>query len=85
MSKCNSIESADLTYYQRNRGVILNRANNYYENDKEKLKEQARDKCRNLSEEEKYKNREYGRNRYCNMSEEKKQRLKEYQKNIAKQ
>ena len=85
MSKCNSIESADLTYYQRNRGVILNRANNYYENDKEKLKEQARDKCRNLSEEEKYKKREYGRNRYCNMSEEKKQRLKEYQKNIAKQ
>ena len=27
-------ESADLTYYQRNRDVILNRAKNYYENDK---------------------------------------------------
>ena len=28
-------ESADLTYYQRNRDVILNRAKDYYENDKE--------------------------------------------------
>ena len=34
---------ADLTYYQRNRDVILNRAIYYYENDKEKLKRQARD------------------------------------------
>ena len=37
-------ESADLTYYQRNRDVILNRAKDYYENDKERLGEQARDK-----------------------------------------
>ena len=48
-------ESADLTYYQRNRDVILNRAKDYYENDKERLREQARDKYRNLSEEEKIK------------------------------
>ena len=61
--------------------VILNRAKDYYENDKERLREQARDKYRNLSEEEKNKKREYGKNRYHNMSEEKKQRLKEYQKN----
>ena len=81
MSECNSIECADLTCYQRNWGVILNRVKNYYENDKERLKEQERDKYRNLSEEEKNKKRDYGRNRYCNMSEEKKQRLKEYQKN----
>ena len=40
-----------LTYYPRNRDVILNRANDYYENDKERLREQARDKYRNLSEE----------------------------------
>ena len=40
-----------LTYHQRNRDVILNRAKDYYENDKEKLREQARDKYRNLSEE----------------------------------
>ena len=60
--------------------MILNRAKDYYENDKERLREQTRDKYRNLSEEEKNK-REYGKNRYRNMSQEKKQRLKEYQKN----
>ena len=48
-------ESAYLTYYQRNRDVILNRAKDYYENDKERLRGQARDKYRNLSEEEKIK------------------------------
>ena len=47
----------DLTYYQKNREVILNRAKDYYENDKERLKRQARDKYRNLSEEEKNKKR----------------------------
>ena len=31
-------ESADLTYYQINRDVILNRAKDYYENDKERLR-----------------------------------------------
>ena len=46
-------ESADLTYYHRNRDVILNRAKDYYQIDKERLKEQARDEYRNLCEEEK--------------------------------
>ena len=46
-------ECVDLIYYQRNWDVILNRAKDYYENDKERLREQARDKYRNLSEEEK--------------------------------
>ena len=71
---------SDLTYYQKNQYVILNRAKVYYENDKEKLREQATDKYRNLSEEDKNKKREYGKNRYHNMPEEKKQRLNEYQK-----
>ena len=31
-------------YYQKNREVILNRTKDYYENDKERLREQARDK-----------------------------------------
>ena len=74
-------ESTDLTYYQRNRNVILNRAKDYYENDKDRLREQAKNKYRNLSKGEKNEKREYGKNRYRNMSEEKKQRLKEYQKN----
>ena len=59
--------------------MILNSAKDYYKNDKERLREQTRDKYRNLSEEDKNKKREYGRNRYRNMSEEKKQKLKEYQ------
>ena len=72
------------TYYQKNRDVILNRAKDYYENDKKRLREQARDKYRSLSEEDKSKKRQYGRNRYHNMSEEKKQKLKEYQKIIVR-
>ena len=51
--------------------MILNRAKDYYENDKERLREQARDKYRNLSEEEKNKKREYGKNRYHKMPEKK--------------
>ena len=77
-------ECADLTYYQRNQGVILNRAKDYYETDKERLRVQVRDKYRNLYEEEKNKKREYGKKtRYLNMSEEKKQTLKEYQKDYC--
>ena len=55
MSEFNSVEcnSNELTYYKKNRDVILNRAKDYYENDKERLREQARDKYRNLFEEEK--------------------------------
>ena len=66
-------EYVDLTYYQRNKDEILNWAKYYYEHDKERLREQARDKYRDLSEEEKNKKRGYGKNRYHNMSEEKKQ------------
>ena len=48
-------ENTNLTYYQRNRDVILNKAKDYYENDNERLRERAGDKYRNLSEEEKNK------------------------------
>ena len=54
--------------------MILNRAKDYYENDKERFREQARDEYINLSEEEKNKKR------IRTMSEEKKIRLKKYQK-----
>ena len=46
-----------------------------------RLREQARNKYRNLFEEENNNKREYGKNKYFNISEEKKKRLKEYQKN----
>ena len=44
--------------------MILNRARDYYENDKTRLRGQARDKYKKLSEEEKNKKREYEKNRY---------------------
>ena len=42
-------KNTNLTYYRKNREVILNRAKDYYENNKERLRVQARDKYRNLS------------------------------------
>ena len=45
------------TYYQRNREITLNRAKDYYENDKKWLREQAINKYRNLSEVDKNKKR----------------------------
>ena len=57
-------EIADLTYYQKDRNVILNKATDFYKNNKEKVREHARDKYISLSEEGKNKKREYGKNRY---------------------
>ena len=65
-------------YYQRKIETILGRTKEYYENDKERLREQSKIYYKELSERETMKelhtkdiNREYGRNRYKNMSEEK--------------
>ena len=44
-------ENTDLTYYQKNRDVVLSKTKYYYKNNKERSREQARDKYRNLSEE----------------------------------
>ena len=62
--------------------MILNRAKDYYENNKELLRERerAKNKCRELSEEEKNIKSEYRRNRYYNMSQQNKKKLKKYQK-----
>ena len=48
---------SEITNYQRNRDLILNKRKDYYESNKERLEEQARDKYRSLSEEEKNKKR----------------------------
>ena len=49
---------SETTCYQRNREVILKRVNDYYKNNKELLRERAKNKYRELSEEEKkYKKR----------------------------
>ena len=75
MIECNSIDNTNLTYYQKNQDIIINRAKDYYENDKERLREQARNK-------EKNKKKIIQKSRYLNMSEEKKKSLKE-QKNYC--
>ena len=41
-------EYVGLTYYKKNRNMILNGAKDYYENDKERLREQARNKYKNF-------------------------------------
>ena len=64
--------------------MILNKAKDFYKNNKERLRKQAGDKYRSLSVKGKNKKREYGKNGYIDMPEEKKQRLKEYQKNYYK-
>ena len=65
--------------------MILNRPKVYYENDKERLTEQAKGRYRNLSEENQNKKKEYGKNRYHNMSEEKKKTKRISKKIIARQ
>ena len=44
---------SETTYCQKSREVILNRANDYYENNKELLRERTKNKYRELSEEKK--------------------------------
>ena len=71
---------SEKNYYQKkNSNVILNRAKDCYKTDKERLRNNGRDKYRDLSEEETTKKREYGGDRYHNMSKEKKKNLQEYQ------
>ena len=69
MSECNFIENTDLTYYQNNKNMVLNKAKHYCKSNKDRLREQARDKYRNFSEEEKNKKREQARNKYKNLPE----------------
>ena len=57
------IKMDETTYNQRNRETVLNRAKYYYQNNKEALREKAKNKYRELSEKEKNIKREYGRNR----------------------
>ena len=76
-------ESTDLTYYQKNRNVVLNRAKDYYENNKDRLREQAKKNIGTYLKKIRIKKENMEKNRYRNMSEKKKQKLKEYQKIIV--
>ena len=74
---------SDQTIYYQKSKTILNRAKKYYKDNRERLREEARNEYRKLSEEKNIK-REYGRNRYHNVSKENQPKLKEYQKIIVK-
>ena len=50
-------ESTDLTYYQKNINVILNRAKDYYEYNKERLMIQARENTETYLKKNKIKKR----------------------------
>ena len=76
-------KNTNLTHYQQNWDVILNRSKDYYENNQERLRKQARDKYRNLSEKENNKKRECGINRRCNMPEEEKKKTKRISKKLS--
>ena len=55
----------------------------YYQENKERLQEKARERYQNLSKEEKDKNQHYGCERYKNLSEDEKQKsLLSVEKNI---
>ena len=53
-------ESTNLTY-QKNKDLILNKAKDFYKNNKDRRREQVRDKYRSLSGEEKIKKENMGR------------------------
>ena len=59
--------------------MVLNRAKEYYKNNKGKLKQQAKDKY-NIPE-EKIKKIEYVKNKYYTMPEEQKNKRREYERN----
>lgn len=48
-----SIHNANLTYYQRNKEQIKNKAKEYYQKNKEWLSTKAREKYRTMSKDEK--------------------------------
>ena len=54
MSECSSVRNTDLTFYQKKKDVVLSKGKDY-KNNKDRLREQAKYKYRNLSEEEKNK------------------------------
>ena len=74
---------SEKTYNPRNRDVILNRANDYYENDKKKIKRASKNKYRNLSEEEKNKKREYGKKQISQYVSRKETTIKRISKKLS--
>ena len=65
-----------LTYYQRNKDLMLKKAKEYYHANKDKINKRLRDDYNELPEEKKIKRREYEKNWCDNMSKEQKIKTK---------
>ena len=73
------------TYYQRSKDVILNRAKNYYENNKERFREQAKINIKTyLKNNKTKKKRKYGKSRYIIVWLRKKTKTKRISKIMSK-
>ena len=68
--------SQKLTYYQRNRDVMLQRSKEYYENIKCKRKEYQGIRFHNMSIEERDKLNEYHRTLYSKLDDDKKNKMR---------
>ena len=74
------------TTYQKSRDVMLNRTKDYYENNKERLRELAKNKYRNLSEEDQNKKKKNMEKTDIIISLKKRNKnLKNTKKNIERQ
>ena len=73
-----------MTYYQRNRDVMLNRAKDYCENDKERLREKEEISIETYLKKIRIKKNNMEKNRYYNMFEEKKSKTKRIPKKISR-
>ena len=76
--------SETLSYYQRNRDKILNRAREYYKKNKETINEKRKKKYKELNDAEKETIKNDRMNRYNNMDDAAKIKLKEYRRNYYK-
>ena len=76
-------KNTDLTYYQKNKNVVLSKAKYYYKNNKDRLREQARDKYRNLSEEEKNKKKRIWKKQILQYVWRKKSKAKRISKKLS--
>ena len=62
-----SVVTQKLTYYQKNRDTILQKAKEHYEKNKAQKKEYWSNRYHNMTDEERGKVNKYQRNRYCNL------------------
>ena len=74
-------DAAYLTYYQRNRYLVLNKAKNITKTIKVDWASRQEKNVTTCLKKKKIKKREYGKNRYHTMSEGEKIKKREYEKN----